>query len=111
LTHGGLLNKNVKGINPCGENMSNKETKNRKQRATNLVRLIDWPDFVQAWQTSSSCGEVAEKLGRPNNQKERTYVSVKAGYARKRGVPLKKFVRTKSSNDWDELAELAKSLS
>tara|TARA_R100000234_G_scaffold106547_1_gene77207 strand:- start:25 stop:300 length:276 start_codon:yes stop_codon:yes gene_type:complete len=91
--------------------MSNKETKNRKQRATNLVRLIDWPDFVQAWQTSSSCGEVAEKLGRPNNQKERTYVSVKAGYARKRGVPLKKFVRTKSSNDWDELAELAKSLS
>jgi hypothetical protein len=37
-------------------------------------------------------------------------VSVKAGYARKRGVNLKKFVRTQSANDWDKLAELAKEL-
>ena len=86
------------------------EPKKKKQRSKNINRAIDWADFVRAWQSSSSCGEVVQKLGRPNNQTERTYVSVKAGYARKRGVNLKKFVRTQSANDWDKLAELAKEL-
>tara|TARA_R100000458_G_C8198189_1_gene189571 strand:+ start:80 stop:355 length:276 start_codon:yes stop_codon:yes gene_type:complete len=83
------------------------EPQKRKQRSRNVNRMIDWPEFVKAWQTSSSCSEVVKKLGRPDTQAERTYVSVKAGYARKRGVALKKFVRTQSVNDWARLSKLA----
>ena len=86
------------------------EPKKRKQRSKNISRSIDWVEFVKAWQSSSSCAAVVQRLGRPNTQSERTYMSVKAVYARKRGVNLKKFVRTQSANDWDKLAELAKEL-
>jgi|TARA_R110002012_G_scaffold151693_1_gene311639 hypothetical protein len=92
-----------------GAEMS-KDQKERKQRARNVKRSIDWTEFIKAWQSSSSCSEVVKKLGRPDTQSERTYVSVKAGYARKRGVALKKFVRTVRANDWSNLAKLADEL-
>tara|TARA_R110001583_G_scaffold86050_1_gene225220 strand:+ start:524 stop:802 length:279 start_codon:yes stop_codon:yes gene_type:complete len=87
-----------------------KEPKQRRQRSSNINRSIDWTEFIKAWQSSSSCSEVVNKLGRPDTQTERTYVSVKAGYARKRGVALKKFVRTKHGNDWAKLAKLVDEL-
>ena len=73
-------------------------------------RQIDWDDFIRAWQSSSNCAEVLQKLKLSDTKKDRAYISVKAGYARKKGVKLKKFVRTPSSNDWSRLATLAESI-
>tara|TARA_R100000231_G_scaffold126846_1_gene97502 strand:- start:167 stop:424 length:258 start_codon:yes stop_codon:yes gene_type:complete len=73
-------------------------------------RKIDWDQFVRGWQSSESCSDVLKKLDLEDTKSNRAYISVKAGYARKKGVNLKKFVRTQSSNDWARLAELAESI-
>lgn len=86
-------------------------TKLRKARSTNQKREWTWSSFIEAWQTSDSYDEVLDKLGFENTPKERSFIGVKASYARKKGVPLKKLQR-KSRNskiDWQGLADLAKS--
>lgn len=87
-------------------------TKLRKIRSSNKKRQWTWPSFVDAWQTSESYEEVLEKLGFEDTQKERSFIGVKASYARKKGIPLKKLYRKKreghSSVDWAALAERAR---
>tara|TARA_R100000808_G_scaffold1135_1_gene5274 strand:- start:1529 stop:1828 length:300 start_codon:yes stop_codon:yes gene_type:complete len=92
--------------------MAENVTKLRKLRKTNKKREWTWPSFVDAWQTSESYEEVLEKLGFEDTQKERSFIGVKASYARKKGIPLKKLYRKKrdghSRVDWDALAERAR---
>jgi hypothetical protein len=56
-------------------------------------------EFIEAWQTSSTVGEVAEKLG-----VERGSVLSRAHVYRKKGVPLKQIAKP---YDWPLLAEFA----
>lgn len=65
-------------------------------------RRIDPRKFVEAWQTSSSAQEVAEKTGLA----AKTCTS-RASYYRKKGVPLK-HMKPHSRADWDQLAEYAR---
>ena len=91
--------------------MAENVTTLRKARKTNKKREWEWPSFIEAWQTSNSYDEVLEKLNFENTPQERSFIGVKASYARKKGVPLKKLQR-KSRNstiDWEGLADLAKS--
>ena len=92
--------------------MAETVTKLRKAQKTNKKREWTWPSFVDAWQTSESYEEVLEKLGFEDTQKERSFIGVKASYARKKGIPLKKLYRKKreghSRVDWNALAERAK---
>lgn len=67
----------------------------------------EWEKFVRAWQSSDCIADVAEKLGTTKLK-----VSVKAAYARKQGVPLKKMFHGRSGTvDWASLVDLAKDLS
>jgi|TARA_R100000458_G_C8240591_1_gene219787 hypothetical protein len=90
--------------------MEDNVTKLRKARKTNQKRDWTWPSFVEAWQTSESYDEVLEKLGFDNTPKDRSFIGVKASYARKKGVKLKKLQRKRrnSNIDWQGLANLAK---
>ena len=91
--------------------MADNVTTLRKARKTNKKREWEWRSFIEAWQTSNSYDEVLEKLNFENTPQERSFIGVKASYARKKGVPLKKLQR-KSRNstiDWEGLADLAKS--
>ena len=89
--------------------MAETVTKLRKERNTNQKREWTWPSFVTAWQSSESYDEVLQKLGFEDTPKERSFIGVKASYARKKGVPLKKLPRkTRASRvDWTGLADLA----
>ena len=91
--------------------MADNVTKLRK-RKSNQKREWTWPSFVEAWQSSESYDEVLDKLGFEDNPKERSFIGVKASYARKKGVPLKKLPRKPRASkvDWDGLADLAKSV-
>jgi len=55
---------------------------------------------------------VLQKLGFEDTPKERSFIGVKASYARKKGVPLKKLPRKPRASkvDWGGLADLAKSV-
>tara|TARA_R100000655_G_scaffold50201_3_gene87745 strand:+ start:1118 stop:1402 length:285 start_codon:yes stop_codon:yes gene_type:complete len=90
--------------------MADNVTKLRK-RKSNQKREWSWPSFVEAWQSSESYDEVLEQLGFEDTPQERSFIGGKASYARKKGVPLKKFKRKRrnSSIDWNGLAEFAKS--
>jgi hypothetical protein len=92
--------------------MGNNVTKLRKARKTNQKREWTWPSFVEAWQGSESYEEVLQKLGFEDTQADRSFIGVKASYARKKGVPLKKLPRKPRASkvDWDGLADLAKSV-
>ena len=83
--------------------MGNNVTKLRKTRKTNQKREWTWPSFVEAWQGSESYEDT---------QADRSFIGVKASYARKKGVPLKKLPRKSRASkvDWDGLADLAKSV-
>lgn len=61
-------------------------------------------EFIQAWQTSETLAEVAEKTGLPKNN-----CYSRAGYYRTKGVPLKK-ITAKKKNPWSDLIELAASI-
>jgi|TARA_R100000482_G_scaffold107585_1_gene49934 hypothetical protein len=90
--------------------MANNVTKLPKPRRKNQKREWTWPSFVEAWQTSESYDEVLEKLGFENTPQERSFIGVKASYARKKGVQLKKLPRKRRNShiDWEGLADLAK---
>jgi len=92
--------------------MDDNVTKLRKERKTNQKREWTWPGFIDAWQASDSYEEVLEKLGFEDNRKERSFIGVKASYARKKGIPLKKLYsktrQGRSKVDWSALAERAK---
>ena len=91
--------------------MGNNVTNLPKPRKTNQKREWTWESFIDAWQTSESYDEGLEKMEFENTPQERSFIGVKASYARKKGVPLKKLQR-KSRNskiDWNGLADLAKS--
>ena len=92
--------------------MSNNVTKLRKRKA-NQKREWSWPSFISAWQESESYEDVVEQLGFEDTPQERSFIGGKASYARKKGVPLKKFKRKRrgSKIDWNGLADLAKSKS
>ena len=57
-------------------------------------------------------GGLLQKLGFEDTQQERSFIGVKASYARKKGIELKKLQRKPRSSkiDWSGLAELAKSV-
>tara|TARA_R100000234_G_C4959779_1_gene161244 strand:+ start:148 stop:435 length:288 start_codon:yes stop_codon:yes gene_type:complete len=85
--------------------MAETVTKLRKKQQSYKKREWTWESFVDAWQDSSSYEEVLEKMGLEDNAKERRFIGGKASYARKKGVPLKKFYRKHrfSNNHWDDL--------
>jgi|TARA_R100000482_G_C5130991_1_gene151897 hypothetical protein len=87
----------------------NVTTLKKLSKNKNKKREWTWPSFVEAWQTSESYDEVLEKLGFENTPKERSFIGVKASYARKKGVKLKKLQRKQrnSNIDWQGLADLA----
>jgi hypothetical protein len=89
--------------------MADNVTTLKKLRKKSKKREWTWPSFVEAWQTSESYDEVLEKLGFDNTPKERSFIGVKASYARKKGVKLKKLQRKQrnSNIDWQGLADLA----
>ncbi len=61
-------------------------------------------DFIHAWQTSSSCEEVASKT-----ETCVAYVQAKAARLRKKGIPLKSYNSGKGNfTDWKELIAYAK---
>ena len=90
--------------------MADNVTKLPKVRKSNKKREWDWPRFIEAWQTSESYDEVLEKMGFNNTPQERQYIGVKASYARKKNIPLKKLKRKQrnSAIDWQSLADLAR---
>jgi|TARA_R110000824_G_scaffold23764_1_gene84558 hypothetical protein len=92
--------------------MAETVTKLRKIRNTNQKREWTWPSFVEAWQSSESYEEVLQKLGFEDTPKERSFIGVKASYARKKGVELKKLPRKPRASkvDWNSLAQLANSV-
>ena len=92
--------------------MGNNVAKLRKVRKSNKKREWTWESFIQAWQSSESYEEVLQKLGFEDTQQERSFIGVKASYARKKGIELKKLQRKPRSSkiDWSGLAELAKSV-
>ena len=72
------------------------------QQSGKTVYDVTPKQFVEAWQSSESADEVAEKLGMP-----KPIVLARASNYRSTGVQLKKFKRkTKSKIDVQELNEL-----
>jgi len=61
-------------------------------------------DLVVLWQTSTSVGTVAAKLGRGNMA-----VSMKVSELRRNGVPLKRMTR-QSSFDYGKLAAIVREM-
>jgi len=69
-----------------------------------MTQKVDARTFVEAWQTSNSVDEVAQKTGLPKK-----YCSSRASTYRKRGVPLKRMTHTpRGGEDWQELADFAR---
>lgn len=73
------------------------------------AKPVDAKTFIQVYQTSGSVAEVCERTG----LQAHTVTQRASVYRTKRGIPLKKMPSSAmggARQDWDELAELAKSL-
>jgi hypothetical protein len=71
-----------------------------------LVATPEW--FIEAWQTSNSLAEVAQRIGAKKNT-----CRVRAWRYKKLGIPLKEFpappVEEPDPHYWDKLADYARS--
>ncbi len=68
--------------------------KQKKQEQSN--RGVDWDNFVQTWQESTTLHEVTEKLAIT-----KSLASARAVLLRKKGVRLKQFVRGSEQRVFD----------
>lgn len=77
--------------------------KNSKSKTTPVNQKLTPEQFVIAWQKATSPSQLARELGRPPS-----YVSCRAAYYRKRGIPLKLSPRGRGQTlDVPALTELA----
>lgn len=75
------------------------------------MKVVPWEEFVIAWQESNSVREVAKRLKIRWTDRTAANLSMRASYARKKGVDMRRMTTRPTPttpNDWAALAGLAK---